>query len=321
VVIHPIMGALGVSFSVFVVLFSNPARGRSLTRPGTAGIALAMLPMGWIFEPPSAPWRQALETRDYYFLSRWAWYEWLGAVAPLALFWLLWLIAARRGRERLWRFALAVLAYGLFQQAVALALLLPPGMVRLLPFQPMRYLQLVYVFLCLVAGALLGGRLLGRRVWRWVVFGLMAYGGMFLAQRAVFRGTAHLELPGQQAGNPWLQAFDWVRSHTPENAYFALDPDYMKAPGEDFHSFRALAERSVLSDGFKDAAVVTQVPSLAWRWRREQEATAGWSNFQLGDFERLKGRFGVDWVVVSDPAAAGLVCLWHNGRLAVCRIP
>ena len=39
------------------------------------------------------------------------------------------------------------------------------------------------------------------------------------------------------------------------------------------------------------------------------------------DFERLKGQFGVDWVVVSYPAVPGLDCRWHNGTVAVCRVP
>jgi len=29
----------------------------------------------------------------------------------------------------------------------------------------------------------------------------------------------------------------------------------------------------------------------------------------------------VDWVLVLNPQTAGLDCRWHNGELAVCRIP
>jgi hypothetical protein len=50
-------------------------------------------------------------------------------------------------------------------------------------------------------------------------------------------------------------------------------------------------------------------------------ALAGWKDFRLADFERLKGQFGVDWVVVSYPAVPGLDCRWHNGTVAVCRVP
>jgi hypothetical protein len=95
----------------------------------------------------------------------------------------------------------------------------------------------------------------------------------------------------------------------------------MEAPGEDYHSFRALAERSQLADAVKDAAVVTMVPVLGRVWERQVEAEEGWRNFKLADFERLKTQFGVDWVLVSYPEPEGLHCRWHNRLLAVCQIP
>jgi hypothetical protein len=118
-----------------------------------------------------------------------------------------------------------------------------------------------------------------------------------------------------------VQAFEWVRVNTPADAYFALDPRYLAAPGEGYHNFRALAERSQLTDGIKDTSVVTQVPSLAPIWHEQQAAQAGWARFKLADFERLKKEFGVDWVVVNYPQQAGLDCQWHNDTLAVCRVP
>jgi hypothetical protein len=316
-VLHPIMGALGVSFCIFLVL---ALMERTRIRLRTVGnMAAALMPMGWIFEPPSPTWREALDTRSYYFLSRWAWYEWLGALAPLLLFWILWRVAMRRGEVRLAQFSLAVFAYGVFQQIVALGVLGPQAFVRLMPFQPMRYLHLVYVFLCLIGGALLGRYLLKARVWRWAVFLATVNGGMFLSQRQLFPASQHLELPFVHSTNPWIQAFEWIRKNTPEDAYFALDPGYMAAPGEDYHGFRALAERSVLSDAIKDAAVVTQVPELGPIWHRQQLALAGWSRFQLADFERLKAQFGVNWALVSYPPPAsfparGTMALYRSVR-------
>jgi hypothetical protein len=95
----------------------------------------------------------------------------------------------------------------------------------------------------------------------------------------------------------------------------------MAALGEGYHSFRALAERSQLSDNIKDAAVATQVPSLAPVWQEQQLALAGWTQFGLSDFRRLKQRFGVGWVVVDYPPPLGLECRWHNGKVSVCVIP
>ena len=318
-VLHPIMATLGISFCFFLTMaLLEPVHVwlRSL-RDSLA----AAVPLGWMFESPTPIWHKALETRTYYFLYKWAWYEWLGALAPLFLFWLLWRIAEKRGETKLARFSMAVFSYGVFQQAAAMIILGTPAMVRLTPLQPMRFLHLIYFFLTLVGGCLLGKHLLKASVWRWAVFLLVINGGMFASQRALFAGSDHLELPGRSSANPWLQAFAWIRTNTPVDAYFAMDPHYLELPGEDYHSFRALAERSQMADMVKDTAVVTQVPDLGPTWERQVTAQAGWTKFQLADFNRLKTDFGVDWVIVPYPQPAGLACAWHNDTLSVCRIP
>jgi hypothetical protein len=321
---HPIMAALGFSFCFFLTLALSDAvhqRIRSLLGPRKLSAPVAAALPLWVFEKPTPLWQKALNTRTYYFLYKWAWYEWLGALAPLCLFWLLWRKARKDNRTILARFALAVCAYGTFQQAFAMAILAPASLVRLTPFQPMRYLQLVYVFLVLIGGCMAGKYLLKASAWRWALFLVVTNGSMFAAQRAEFPASPHIEWPGTSPSNPWLQAFAWIRSSTPTDAYFVLGPRYLEAPGEDYHSFRALAERSQLCDAIKDTAVVTQVPELAPKWDREVEAQSGWRNFQLADFQRLKRDFGVNWALVSYPATKGLACQWHNDALAVCQIP
>ena len=318
-VLHPIMAALGISFCFFLTMaMLEPVHVwlRSLR-----GSLAAAVPLGWIFESPTPIWHRALETRRYYFLYQWTWYEWLGALAPLLLFWLLWRIALKHGDTTLARFSLAVFVYGFFQQAVAMTILASPALVRLTPMQPMRFLHLIYFFLTLVGGCLLGKFLLKGIPWRWAVFLVMINAGMFAAQRVEFSSSPHLEFPWVRSSNPWLQAFAWIRENTPVDAYFAMDPYYLAAPGEDYHSFRALAERSQLADMEKDPSVVTQVPELGPAWQRQVDATAGWKRLNLADFKRLKAQSGVDWVIVSDPAASGLDCKWHSNPLSVCRIP
>jgi len=317
--LHPIMGILGLSFSIFLslaLLDRVPFRLRALQKSAAGAI-----PLSWMLAPENPSWRLALASKPYYSVYRWAWYEWLGALAPLFLFWLLRRVAQKRGETRLARFALAVFAYGTFQQVIAMALLAPPALVRLAPLQPMRYLQLVYVFMALAAGGLLGRYLLQASIWRWAAYLLIFNGVMFLSQRELIDDGAHIELPGVESANPWLQAFDWIRQNTPTRAYFALDPRYLATPGEGYHNFRALAERSQMTDGIKDTAVVAEVPSLAPVWREQQLALTGWPRFQLADFERLKANFGVDWVLVNCPQPHGLDCRWHNQSLAVCQIP
>jgi hypothetical protein len=323
--LHPLMGALGISFcSVLVIVEPLQLRFQVFQRAfltGEVTTAVVMIPFGWILDPPSKTWLDALHSRYWFRLYQWEWYEWLGVIGPMAIFWLIARMARRRGEQNLARLSLAVLVYSSFQLGVAMIILGPPSLIGMSALEPMRYLHLVYVFLALVSGAYLGRYLLRRNVWRWAIFLLLANGGMFLTQRDLFAGSPHLELPGFRSSNPWLQAFDWVKDNTPQDAYFTLDPNYMGAPGEDYHSFRALAERSQLSDAIKDTSVVTKVPELGPVWHEQQLATDGWSHFQLHDFERLKSQFGVDWAIVAFPAPVGLKCAWHNGSVSVCRIP
>jgi hypothetical protein len=317
--LHPLMAAMGISFCVILslVLLDRVRERVVALRTSTA----AVVPLGWIFEAGGSSWRKALETRPYFDLHKWTWYEWLGALAPLLLFWLLWRMASKRGETMLARFAAAALIYGVFHQILAMAMIWPASLMRLTPLQPMRFLHLLYFLMVMMAGCLLGQFALKRSAWRWAVFLLVANGSMFAWQRAEFAASPHLELPGRQPSNAWSQAFAWTRMNTPENAYFALDPDYTEAPGEDYHSFLALAERSQLADAVKDAAVATMVPELGPVWARQVDAETGWRNFKLADFERLKAEFAVDWVLVNYPQPGGLDCHWHNDQLAVCRIP
>ena len=129
---------------------------------------------------------------------------------------------------------------------------------------------------------------------------------MFLSQRLIFPSSNISSFPGRESANPWLQAFTWIRHNTPKDAYFALDPNYLALPGEDYHSFRALAERSQLADAIKDTAVVTQVPELGPAWAKQVDAQAGWDRFQFADFARLQSavwrRLGPGFLSASCPS-------------------
>lgn len=153
---------------------------------------------------------------------------------------------------------------------------------------------------------------------------------MFYAQHQMYPATEHMEWPGAESKNAWLQAFAWIRQNTPTDAQFALDPHYMQLPGEDYHGFRALAERSTLADYDKDGGMVARVPRLAPRWLKEVTAQDGWRNFGPEDFQRLRRDFGVNWIILSSadkmgedeplPSGAGISCPYQNHQLRVCRL-
>jgi hypothetical protein len=143
---------------------------------------------------------------------------------------------------------------------------------------------------------------------------------MAVAQLKLFPASRHLELPWKQPHNSWVEGFDWIRTHTRQDAYFALDPDYERLPGEDIHGFRAIAQRSMLADNGKDSGAASMFPALAREWKEQVDARRGWKEFQRLDFLRLKARYGVDWVVLQQPGARGLNCPYENERVLVCRI-
>ena len=129
VVMHPIMGVLGVSYCV--ILWVASLRTNQLAKKPVMAAAIFGFVPSWIFEGPTPAWKAALNTRTYYFLGRWTWYEWLGAIAPIFILWLM-----ARWARRADRLVIAVLAgsgafYAAFQFAVACVVLLTPALVRL----------------------------------------------------------------------------------------------------------------------------------------------------------------------------------------------
>ena len=326
IAIHAIMACFGISFCA--ILFWSLDEP-SPERHAIPIAAAALIPFGWLFEPASDAWRKAASTRSFYFLGHWEWYEWFGVFGPLALLYAYQWFTQRRTETRgevseddslLRPIVMSLLYYGLFQMIVGLAIMLPPSLERLRPFEPMRYLHLLYLLFFLIGGGLIGDLVLKRKKFRWVLLFVPLGAGMFLAQREMFAASPHLEMPNAGTCNPWLNAFGWIRQNTPPDALLALDPHYMELPGEDYHGFRALAERSALADFDKDAGMAARVPSLAPRWLREVSATTGWKDFQSQDFDRLKKDFGVTWVVISAASTADLTCPYHNNAIKVCRL-
>jgi hypothetical protein len=330
--IHAIMASSGISFCIFLycVLHLGAAR-----RPSPMPVAAALLfPLGWIFEPANDAWRKAASTRTFYHIAHWQWYEWLGVFAPLVLIFVFQRFLQRHRNATdgpaLRPLVACLLYYGVFQTVVGLAIMLPSSLERLRPFEPMRYLHLLYLLFFLLAGGLLGRHVVGRYAYRWILLFLPLSVGMLYAQRQMYPATEHIEWPGAESKNAWLQAFAWIRQNTPVDARFALDPHYMQVPGEDYHGFRALAERSALADYDKDGGMAARVPRLAPRWLKEVTAQDGWRNFGPEDFQRLRRDFGVNWIILSSagklgedehtPSDAGMSCPYQNQRLRVCRL-
>jgi hypothetical protein len=189
--------------------------------------------------------------------------------------------------------------------------------------QPLRAFQIVYLVLILALGASLGDRLLRRIPWRWAVAVLLLGGIAFTAARSAFPNSNHLELPGTVPRNLWAQAFLWVRDNTPKDALFALDADYINAPGEDAQCFRAIAQRSALPDYSKDGGEASIAPDLTADWASGQVAQQGLSAPATTDAQRFSvlRPLGVSWVVLQSSATTRFDCPYSNSAVKVCRLP
>ena len=309
--VHPLMSIFAATFVVLLFLFQRRER---LSVPALAAIALPLFPK------VTPAYREVLQTRPYFFLTNWAWYEWLGLLAPFALLAGMAWLGKRNSLGAMQPICKTLIVFEATFFAIALVISLPGRFDNLAEIQPMRCLHLLYVLMFLLGGGLLGKFVLQDRPWRWTLLFLPLCAGMVLAQRATFPASPYIELPGRAAHNPWVQAFEWIRTSTPENAYFAMDPNAMQMPDEDQHGFRAIAQRSLLADNVKDSGAVSMFPALAETWQEQVVAQRGWKTFQRADFQKLNARYSVDWVVVEQPGVDGLACPYENWRVRVCKI-
>jgi hypothetical protein len=287
---------------------------------GFAGFA-SLLPFGAIFEPPSKAYHEVALSHPFHYLLRWQWYEWLGIVAPLGILWWFSRVARSKQQRNLELLCLALIPYQLISTVAALALSIPARLESLARLQPLRSLHLLYILLLLVGGGFLAEYVLKNRVFGWLQLFLPLCAGMFIAQRALFPASAHVEWPGVTPRNPWAQAFVWIRENTAQHAIFALDPFHMQIPGEDANGFRAIAQRSMLADAVKDSGAVSMFPPMADEWLRQVRAQRGWRDFRSSDFARLRVQYRVSWVVLQQPGVRGLQCPYQNGAVLVCSNP
>jgi hypothetical protein len=314
--LHPQMAVYGLLFLGGMELWRRLSL-RNAAQP--VCVAMIGLPLLFNFSPVTGPARECLLSRTFFFASAWAWYEWIGVFAPLALLWWFSKASPRHTLPAFRRLAGSLVPFGLLFTAAFLTLAIPAleGYTRL---QPMRSFHLLYVLFFVLLGGLVGEYGLKTRVWRWVALFVPLAVGMVLLQERTFPASRHVEWPGSTDGNSWMSAFLWIRQHTPRDAVFATDPYYMARPGEDEHGFRAVAERSVLADYVKDSGPVSLFPRLAAEWQSEVGAERGLDRFAPADFERLVKQYPVTWILTTQPGPPGLVCPYRNSELAVCRM-
>src|SRR6202046_5290929 len=187
---HPTMAVYG-AFHLFILAWP----GKVLEQPA---LAFGAIPFS---APPNPIWREVMAGRSYHYPCLWAWYEWLGALAPIALLEYFAPVARRDGMptlERVCRRLITSTSLGILI-AIIVCEFLQTQTQTWARLEPMRVLYFTYVVFILFSGAMLGKYVLRERPLRWLALFVPLASIMFYAQRQEFRSSYHIEWPGRRS--------------------------------------------------------------------------------------------------------------------------
>ena len=321
--VHPLMAVYALSCTILLVTVSLGRRGWA-SIAATSGVYVAAPVLAACAErmSPLKPsgYDQVALTRTYWFPGSWQWYELVGLVGPLVVLAFLWGREKGNGPRR--ALARAAIASGVLAFSVAALFAQPTSAtLEVAKLQPLRMYETIYILMLIAIGMELAERVLRQTAWRWAALCVLVGGAMACTQRLTFPHSPHIEAPWRASGNPWQQAFEWIRTNTPEDAVFALDGHYINAPDEDSQNFRAIAERSVVPDSEKDGGIAAIAPDLTSEWLAGQTAQTG-LNRGVGPAEIARLRaYAVDWVVVTRNTPVEFPCTYANDAVKVCKLP
>lgn len=322
--VHPLMAGYAAACAALILCSGFSTRNRRVA----AFILLCLCGIGvasyLYFHAPdqSAEYAHAAQTRPYWFLSNWQWFELAGLVAPLLV------LGAVHQRRRN---ASASSVHALTRMGIAAgvcSITIAALFARIdshsyvvARLQPLRIYQTIYIVMILAVGAFLAEQVLRRRLGRWMAAFLALGAIMFSVQLLTFPDSRHIEAPWTTPHNPWEQAFVWVRTHTPRNAVFALDANYITATGEDAQNFKAIAERSALPDYAKDGGIASIAPDLTDEWTSAVAAELNLNREDDADRLRHLRGTGADWIVLPHNSSTRFPCVYANAAVKVCRLP
>jgi hypothetical protein len=328
---HPLMAIYAAGFALVLWTIHTRRLHGTLRLCLAAVLAATILALAQRSTTESPAYVHAALTRTYFYLADWQWYELIGLAAPLAIFWRIYganrTEPAPHAHNRA-ALAGAALACGVTAIVISVIFVQPASHSHLLArLQPLRIFHTIYILLFILLGGTLAERLPRRIKQPVIVLTLCAAAGvMFFVERQTFPASSHLEMPWRAPRDPWQQAFLWARDNTPQDAVFALDADYITTGGEDAQNFRAIAERSSLSDHSKDGGSSSIFPQLAATWQDGEQRSTDLS--RIPDTERIArlAPAGVTWVVLQKSSQQGtaqtrFACPYRNSTVLVCRLP
>ncbi|HEX4756916.1 MAG TPA: hypothetical protein VH308_03005 [Terracidiphilus sp.] len=322
--VHPLMTGYALGCILLLACLSLPAPRLRITATTClclTAVLLAACVDG--FSPLQTPqYARVANTRTYWFLSSWHWYELLGAIAPpLVLAMLKSSIRQRKGRPAVLLADMAIVAS---ITGLAIAALFARGSSHSLMvarLQPLRIFQIVYILMILAIGAAVGEGVLKRHLFRWVAVFALLGGVMLFVQLTTFPNSAHIEFPWVAPTNEWEQGFVWIRDHTAQDSVIAMDANYITDAGEDAQNFRAIADRSAIPDYSKDGGLAAIAPDLTADWIAGEAFQQGLDRATDPQRIAILRVSSARWVVLSQGASTQFDCPYSNNSMKVCRVP
>jgi len=317
IAVHPLTGIYLIGYLVIFALLDRQRTGAAIG-VCAAGFALCVLiKFIDLRVPVSGVYREAVLSRNYYFLSRWHWYEIIGLIAPLIL---MALASRMRTPSSLARtLCAACVLIGSTSLLASLCLVHANHPDLLMRLQVLKSFQMIYALGVILLGGFVFSSVWSRGRWIAVLLLLIAGAAMLVGDLQSYPASAHIEWPTGSSANPSEQAFYWIRSNTPPGAIFAAAPEIFHQPGGDSLGFRAISERSILTDT-KDEGLASLFPDIAPEWSRRASAELGLN--QESDQERVQRLhdYGVNWVLLPAGSRTSFPCPYRNAAIAVCKL-
>lgn len=294
---------------------------------GVAGAiaGLALLSRGLIsLAPMDADWMRAFESKDYIFPTLWSVDAWLVNVVllpGLVLGAFLWRRRAgllRPGETGVVTGCLTLVILFLFALpfiAARSAFVAQLQVSRL--FWMNDLLATVYVVWFATEGVARGAAAASASVRRArtfaVIIGLlaMARGAYVLTIDHPERSLVEIDLPADE----WIDASRWVQAHTPTSAHLLADPGHAWRYG---FSLRVSAERDVLLEDVKDAAIALYGRPIAMRVNERREALGDFGALTAEGARALASRYDLDYLVTETEMP--LPEVYRNARFHVYRL-
>lgn len=310
-VLHPTTGlwwGVWLAAATVVTVRGRPLVVAAVAGAGVAGVAAVLLftPMAARLQVMDAAWVRPLTTKDYVFPNEWPAAAWLANLVLPVVVVGVWRWRTRLGLAARWE---AAMAAGVVALTATFAASLPFVASHVALAVQLQTSRVFWVIDLLAVVSLTWLLAEGRRhvieprvpapapSWRPAAVAVVLLAAS-AARGAYIMRVEHPERPLVQMrleDNNWVRVGEWVAEHTPVDTHVLADPQHDWKFG---HSVRLTAQRDVLVEGVKDAALSLYDRDVATRVQSRIEAVGDFSVLDARSARALARRYDLDVLVI-----------------------